>query len=390
MSKGSTKTQSTVTQSNLPEYAEPYYTDLLDRSQALTQRDYTPYPGQRMAPMAPDSLVAYDAIRDMAGTGIPFMDTAANYSMGAMQDVRNLSSYDPYQFSSADFQTYGDADPYGGFHEYDYDNAWVFSPDAASFYMSPYMQEVVRTEQDSARRQFDISQGGRDARAVQQGAYGGSRHAVEQALAEEDLQRHLGQIQTKGMQSAYEAAHRAYLGDHDAAREVDNWRRGEEARVQEAMAQEYARTQGISIDEARRVQQAQADELARVQSAQAAEDYAARQFALEGLGYGSDEAARLFGYGEAGRSANIQDAQLMEKVGESFQRYQQAGLDMAFDDFLRQEGFPEAQLQLYSSLLQGVPISPTTTTDTYTPYNPVQELLGAGISALGLYQGLTT
>ena len=52
MSKGggsSAPTQSTVTQQSLPEYARPYFEELLGRTVYETTRPYEAYPGQRMA-----------------------------------------------------------------------------------------------------------------------------------------------------------------------------------------------------------------------------------------------------------------------------------------------------------------------------------------------------
>jgi hypothetical protein len=67
----------------------------------------------------------------------------------------------------------------------------------------------------------------------------------------------------------------------------------------------------------------------------------------------------------------------------------QAGLDIAYEDFLRQQGFPQEQIAFQSSILRGLPIGDAGTATTMQPYNPLQQALGAGISALGLYRGLT-
>ena len=50
MGKGSSSpstTRSEVVQSNLPEYARPYYEDLLGRTTYESTRPYTPYPGPK-------------------------------------------------------------------------------------------------------------------------------------------------------------------------------------------------------------------------------------------------------------------------------------------------------------------------------------------------------
>ena len=163
----------------------------------------------------------------------------------------------------------------------------------------------------------------------------------------------------------------------------------EAARIQRSEAAELARTQGISLDEAARVQQAQAAERARVQSAREA----SRQFGA-GQGLAAYQAALgagrgLVDYGERARAADIQGAQLLETVGRDIRGEDQARLDLAYQDFLRQQDYPMRQYERFAGLLSGVPVQPDISTATYQAYNPIQQALGAGISGLGLYKGLT-
>ena len=41
------------TTSNLPEYARPYFENLMGRAQALSNEEYTPYPNQRISGFTP-------------------------------------------------------------------------------------------------------------------------------------------------------------------------------------------------------------------------------------------------------------------------------------------------------------------------------------------------
>ena len=88
------------------------------------------------------------------------------------------------------------------------------------------------------------------------------------------------------------------------------------------------------------------------------------------------------------REGDVQAAQLLEQIGKDIQAQQQAGLDINYEDFVRQRDYPREQLQFYSSILRGVPVQPSTETTKFQSYNPVQQLLGTGISALGLYKGI--
>jgi hypothetical protein len=68
------------------------------------------------------------------------------------------------------------------------------------------------------------------------------------------------------------------------------------------------------------------------------------------------------------------------------QALQQQYLDMAYQDFLRQRDYPMEQLQQYSSLLRGVPVTPNSTTSTYAQAPGLgQQLMGAGLGAASLY-----
>jgi hypothetical protein len=67
----------------------------------------------------------------------------------------------------------------------------------------------------------------------------------------------------------------------------------------------------------------------------------------------------------------------------------QEELDIAYQNFLRQQAFPAEQLGMFSSVLRGLPIQSNVIESGYAPYNPLQQALGAGLGAIGLYRGLT-
>jgi len=64
-------TTTTVNQSNLPEYVEPYFTRLLERTEAESNAPYIPYGGQRLAEFGPDTLAGFQGIRDISGGPAP-------------------------------------------------------------------------------------------------------------------------------------------------------------------------------------------------------------------------------------------------------------------------------------------------------------------------------
>ena len=50
---GGAPTQQNVTQTNLPEYARPYYENIMQRAQAESYRQYEPYQAERIAGFTP-------------------------------------------------------------------------------------------------------------------------------------------------------------------------------------------------------------------------------------------------------------------------------------------------------------------------------------------------
>lgn len=299
-------TEQNITQTSLPDYYEPYATRLIQRAEAESKRGYQPFEGQRLASENTDTAASRALARQVAGSPIAGFDQATAGTTTAMN--RALQGI--------------------GFQTQDFDTA------AAQKYMSPYEQNVMDYQKQAAITDFDRAQAARDASAVQAGAFGGSRGAVQQALAAEGLQDKLAEITATGRQKAFEQAQRQFGADRDA------------------------------------------------------------RMSAERLGLGAADAltqqgAQLAQLGEKARAGDIESAQLLEKIAKDRQAREQAGLDLSYEDFVRQRDFPKEQLQFYSSILRGIPVQPSTETTKFQQYNPVKDLLGTGIAGLGLYKGIT-
>ena len=287
MGKGRNRSQESGRQTyitELPEYARPFYENLMERTEAESLKEYTPYQNQRIAQSGDfaDITQSRDMVRNVAGAGMPELDTA-------IQGVGALSM--PGQFTGA----------------------------VADQYMNPYMESVLDRQKTAAIRDFNRTGAARAADAVKQGAFGGSRTAVADYLAQEGLQQQLGDIDAMGREAAFRDAQAAF--DRD------------------------------------------------------------RQTGLAGLG-------QYAGLAGQRRAADIQGAQLLEGIGKQQLGEQQAGLDLAYQDFLRQQGFTKDQLGFLSNILQGIPVQPNRTMTSYQNVNPMQQALGMGIAGLGLYRGM--
>jgi hypothetical protein len=442
-------------QTNLPEYADPYFRRLLqgaedtlmpfqddlsrpiyDEDQNITgfeqETTYQAYPGERLAPssMYGDIQGSRAMVRGIAQQGIAGMPEAMGAQregMGAQREgmditrrgvgyteegignLRGIGQYGTGQFSQSDF------DPYSKFrqanyNEYGFQQPDMFTGESVGQYMSPYMQNVVDVQKQQAQLDFDRSQAGRDAAAVQAGAFGGSRQAVGDYLAQEGLARQMGDIQATGQQQAFQQAATQFGADRAAQMAVEQQRAAELARVQAGRAGELGRVQTGEVGETARIQAARAAEQARVQQAMeqsrqfgsgqalAAEQAAIRaagQMGTMGQGIGAlgmnvgSLGQSLSGLGQQQRAADIQGAQLMETVGRDIRAEDQARLDMNYEDFVRQRDYPIQQYERMAGILRGVPVTPNVEEQRMVSYNPLQQALGAGISGLGLYKGLT-
>lgn len=297
--------EQTVVQSNLPKYVQPYFERLLNRTEAESKREYEPYEGQRLAGEAQDTLDARQKARDVAGSGIAGLPAAQAATTAGIGRALQGMGYQAGQFDSG----------------------------AAAQYMSPYMQQVVDVQKERAILDAQRAGAGRAAEAVGQGAFGGSRAAVQEGMAQEALGRQLAEIQASGQQQAFEQAQQQFERDRAARADAERLGLG-------------------------------AAELA------------------------GGQARGLADLGRLAREGDVESARLLEQIGKDISARDQAGLDLAYQDFVRQRDYPREQLQFLSSVLRGVPVQPSTETTSMQSYNPIQQLLGTGISALGLYKGL--
>jgi hypothetical protein len=179
--------QVTSTTSNIPEYAKPYYTNLLQRAQAESYREYTPYEGERIAGLTPAQLQTQRDVMAMeqpgqfgVGTGM-----AGAGGIGSLQYGQRAAGAGNQFFGLA-------TDPF-----------------ATQAFMSPYMQNVVDVQKQAAIRDAQMSNLAGNLGAARQGTYGGARQLLAQTERERALGGKLGEIQATGSQRAFEDAQRS-------------------------------------------------------------------------------------------------------------------------------------------------------------------------------------
>ena len=315
---GSPSTPDKTTQTvELPEWARPYAKDALAKGAALTdisQNPYQQYGGERIAGFQPMQQQAFQGAANMQpsqqvglGSGI-----AGAAGLGALG-----TNYQGGQFEGGQFDT-----------------------QAAQQYMNPYTQNVVDYQKSQALRDFQIAQPMRQAQAVQQGAFGGSRSAIVDAEAQRSLNSQLQGITATGQQAAFQNAQ-----------------------------------QQFNQDQARRLQAQQLGEQSRQYGA---------GLGMQGLQTGLQAAGQLGQLGQTEYGQRMGINQLQSQYGAQQQQQAQRPLDMAYQDFQNQQNYPYKQLGFMSDMIRGLPLGQQSTSSIYEQGpSTVQTLAGLGGAAYG-------
>ena len=144
----------TVTQTNLPEYARPYFENLLQRGQAESYREYTPYQGQRIQGFDPMQTQAQQEVGAMQTPGQ--FGTATGFGTAAGLQALAAGQYAPTNVNMLTAQapqlTQFQMGPAQGVQGAQVRTGSFTAPGAAQQFMSPYMQNVVDVQKQEALR----------------------------------------------------------------------------------------------------------------------------------------------------------------------------------------------------------------------------------------------
>ena len=192
--------QATSYNTNVPEYAKPYVTNMLEATQkqlfnmddtGITGfRPYTPYStnvNNYFAPFSPMQQQAQQA-------------TAALKTPDEYQQAIGLTGLGALGSMGLAGQAAGAGQQY---------NQMAQDPTAMQGFMSPYMQNVVDYQKSQALRDYQMGIPMRARAAIGQGAFGGSRQAIESAEAQRNLMSQLQGIDATGRQQAFQQAQQA-------------------------------------------------------------------------------------------------------------------------------------------------------------------------------------
>lgn len=411
--------QNTVTTQveKLPVELVPFYQDLLGRGVYESLTGYETYPFRRLADFDPYEGGAHEAYAEMALAGTP------ESFREAQQATREVMAGSPYQRAvQADEVTQELARQFGeyavnrpefqdldltdkDFTQQALKDDYLLAEDDLTYdkmtadqfgdagvlksYMNPYQQEFIDRQKRLAREESAGAASEIGQQAALAGGLGGYREAVMQSERERNLANQLQDIQARGDLENYMQARQAFEQDRAADMQA------QQANIQAALQFGEADRQAAFQDIGQARQQFEQDRMADMQRAEFNRRGLAEQADIAQRGYqtlGGDIDRRLAaaqqGAGLAGTRQAMEFDRLgqLEAAGARRRGLAQQGLDIGYQDFLRQQAFPREQLNLYSGLLRGVPVGPGQYKSSYGDQpSGFQTALGTGLGALGLY-----
>jgi hypothetical protein len=411
-----TQTEQKVTQTNLPDYAKPYFENLLGRGQGQLNQEYTPYPYERIAGFTP----AQEQVQqNVLGLGAPNQFAmGSGLAAAAGQGSLLASDYAPGQFNAQQV-TAGQVNApsmraaqtsfgSGPLEQFRMAAPERFGQAQAQEYMSPYIRNVLDVQKREAIRDAQKGQVAQDLGAARQGTYGGSRQLLAGIERERNLGQQLGDIESRGLQSAFENAQSQFERDRGAGMTAGQQNLGaalqqqqlgtqtglqaalanltsaQQSNVQNLAAQ--LQTQGLNAEQSMRA--ALANQQSNLEAQRLGEQ--SRQFGsqqgLAGLAQAGQMGQTLGNLGQYQQQADLQRLQAQAGAAGEVRGLEQQYLDQMYGDFLRQRDFPMEQLGQFSSLLRGLPMQLNSTQTAYaTPPSFASQALGAGLAGLGAY-----
>lgn len=343
-------TQTTVQNTNIPEYAQPYVETMLgtaqqqifnydDAGNVVSMKPYVPYSANPT-----DYIAGFSPLQQQAQSNIANMQTPGAYSTG--MDYAGTAGLGALSTANPAMQYGGLGATYGGLGAQTGLGYGQQATDAQAVgaYMNPYLQNVLSPAMQLQAQQFGQIGAQNQAQATQQGAFGGGRQAVMQGLNQQNQMLAQNQLVGNAYGQAYDTAQRnmqaaASLGMQGTAQGL----------------------QGAGMG------------LQGVQGAQAAYQQLGAQGANLGTLAGQQTQAEL----------GINAAQ--QASGAAQQAQQQNVINQAVQNYATQQQYPMLQLANMSSLLRGLPMQSATTQTYQAAPSAVSTLGGLGATALGAY-----
>jgi len=351
--------QSTSYTTNLPEYAKPFYEELLkqsgkqvyqtDSSGAVTGvKKYVPYTGDRLADFTTEQEAVQKEVAGMTtpggfGTAASTLGTVgAQAGTAAATGLTGAMGYTPGTITPQSVST------------------GTFDTAAANKYMSPYTQAVTDVQKREAQRQADIAKSQAAMGSIGRGTFGGGREALMQSEQDRSTQQLLADIQATGDKAAYEQAMQAFQADQ---------------------------ARGLEASRANQAANLQAQELG--QQAQQFGAGLSRDIGLAGLQTGLETAKATGALSATEQMANLERLKAQAASAAEVQALEQEQKNLQYQQFMEEQDYQRRLLEYQSNILRGTQGALGSTQVAYAPAPSLASQIGGlGLAGLGLYNVL--
>jgi hypothetical protein len=337
---GGGNTTQTSYSTNLPEYAKPFYEELLKQTgKQVYQTDsagnvtgvqeYKPYTGERVADFTPEQKAVQSEVAGLTtpgGFGRAATGLGTGEALGYGTAGLGLSQAFGYSPTAISGGTFG-------------------APEAAA-YMSPYASNVTDIAVREARKQADLAKTAGMTGAIGRGTFGGARQALLQSEQERGAQQNIANIRAQGQQDAYLNAQKMF--ESDQARRMKAAELGQQG-------QQFAAGLG-------------------------------KDLGVAGLQTGLEASAKQGALAATEQVSNLERLKAQAASAGEKQALQQEINNLKYQQFQEQKNYQKAQLDYLSNILRGNAAALGTTQVQYAPAPSLaSQLGGVGLAGLGLY-----
>jgi len=331
---GGGPTQSTTVTSNIPEYAKPYVTNMLEATQQQLFTgtktpeggfDITGFKGYRpYSTNVSDYYAGFSPLQQQAQYEAGAMQQPGQFALGSglagSAGLRSLQAGNQYAQNITNKQRV-DASGKPMFDQYN--NPIFDASNTTQSFMSPYQQAVTDVALQGAVRDYQMQQNSQNLNAPRTGTYGGARQLLAQTENLRNLNSNLANIRAQGSQSAYDRA---------------------------LQSQQFGANLG-----------------------------------MQGLGQALGAGSQLGQLGATQQAADIARQSQMSTMGAQQQALEQQKINQAIQDYATQQQYPQMQLGFMSNMLRGLPMQAQTTQGYQAAPNALSQIAGLGTAGIGMY-----
>ncbi|MCR9254695.1 MAG: hypothetical protein NXI16_01195 [Alphaproteobacteria bacterium] len=352
--------QTVIQQNELPDFLKTFYEDQtqnIGNIQGIAaniyndQKDYIPYSGARLQNFTTDQLTGMERLRNNLGITID-NDTGQVVATGdnAVGQDQLADAIDKVGYAGQTWQDLG-----GEYLQQGSVQTKDWTPGEADRYMNPYRDKVIDARLGRLDDVYARRRSADDARASEAGVFGGGRHAVLDALREEEENQMRDQIVAEGEDQGYQNSQQQF--ERDQSRAITTQTQNQNAGLQAFNANRDQFNTDMN------------------------------RIATAGQG--------LAGLATTAQQMGNIDVENLMRIGGMGQDMGQKSLDIQYEDFLNQKSHPWQQMGALSGAISGNTPDPYArlfaqqqqTTSGGGP-NMFSQIAGAGLAGLGVAGGL--